>query len=267
MNLKTFFNSIITNSLKSEKFLIRFSSRLILIFLSLFLLLVIFDKIIMPMAVSSEIVEVPAVEGLKLEDAQKVLSKRNLRGKVVSQKFDDKIPANCIILQKPKPNARVKENRYIYLVVSGGENMASMPNLVGRSLKEAKFILERLNLQLVNIKEVESEEPVGFVIAQNYPEGSMLKKDAKIYLTISGGATHGKINLPDLIGKSYKDAEKILRGIGINNIVKTYQESRILLPNTVIEQYPAKNKLVSPRDTIKLIITIESSAQIEEGTD
>lgn len=258
---------IIAKTIKSEIFYIRWFSKIVVFFILFVSFIFFVDKAVMPYIVSSDVVEVPMVEGLMLEDAQKVLNSRNLRAKVVSKKFDDKAPAGQVILQKPKAKSLVKENRYIYLAISGGESLISMPNLVGRSVKEVKFILERLNLDLASIKEVESQEPVGFVISQNYPEGTMLKKNSQIHITVSGGATHGKIKLPDLIGKSYKEAEKILYSYGIRNIIKSYQESRILLPNTVVEQYPAKNKLVGPRDTVKLILTIESGNQIGEGTD
>ena len=75
---------------------------------------------------------------------------------VITKKYDEKYPAGTVISQKPAPGAVVKEERRIYLFISGGESPSIVPELKERSIKDARFALERIGLALGDTSYVES---------------------------------------------------------------------------------------------------------------
>jgi len=63
----------------------------------------------------------------------------------------------------------VKHGRRVYLTLSGGEVMAIVPQLRGRSMRDAKFALERYGLQLGSISfEPSTLYPENTIVAQSF---------------------------------------------------------------------------------------------------
>lgn len=221
-----------------------------IIFVVIFLL----NRIILPGVVSSEPIKVPKVVGLSKEEAKLILISKGLNPIEVGTRYDDKIPENHILFQRPHPNSLVKKNRRIYIYISGGEKQILMPRLVGRTTREARIILEKIGLHISKIEEVESDEPAGTIIAQQFSEGTKLYKDDYVYLKASIGPQMGKVKVPNLISQSLKEAEIILRNnnLYIGNI--TYIRSTSLLNNTIIDQYPSSDNLVELGDSVDVVV-------------
>lgn len=81
------------------------------------------------------------------------------------------------------------------------------PNLMGRSIPQAKAIASDLGLLLVvdNTKDRNAEKiPVGFVAWQNRSEGSLLKRGSRIHVGQSLGPL--VLSVPDLSGQSTRTA-------------------------------------------------------------
>lgn len=93
----------------------------------------------------------------------------------------------------------------------GGE-MVTVGNYVGKNYDEVSA--DGLKFEKV---EVFSEEAVGVVVQQNYPEGAEVKKGSLVTLNVSKGA--GAVEVPYIVGKSEDEATKILRDNGFEVIV------------------------------------------------
>ena len=72
---------------------------------------------------------------------------------------------------------------------------------------------------------------------------------------MSVGSNQGLLTVPDLMGKSLVEAQKILADSSLNVGKINYQRSYSLLPNTVVDQYPSKGSKVSPGTTVDLFVT------------
>jgi len=166
-----------------------------------------------------------------------------------------KFAKGTIILQKPAAGEIVKEGRRIYLFISGGEPLVMVPNLKGKSIRDAKFSLERIGLKLGRIEEVPSDNPKDMIFDQEYAEGTRLKKGSLVGIYISVGEGEGSVEVPDLVGKSLSEAEKILTENSLTIGKINYQRSFSLLPNTVLDQYPSKGNKVNPGDRVDLFVT------------
>jgi beta-lactam-binding protein with PASTA domain len=160
-----------------------------------------------------------------------------------------------VFLQKPESGEIVKEGRTVYLFVSGGEKVISVPLLKGKSILDAKFALERLGLKLGRVERIPSSQPEDMIFDQQYAEGTLLKQGEIVGVTVSAGRGGGEIMVPDLIGKSLSEAKKILTDSSLVIGKVNYQPSSTLLPNTILDQYPSSGNTLNPGDVVDLFVT------------
>jgi len=213
------------------------------------------NNVVMPWYVSSPERAVPNVVGIDITQAEKILDDSDLVTIVADTTFDESVPKGHVILQKPNAGEKVKIGRRIYLFISGGEPIVSVPDLKGKSIRDAKFALERLGLSLGQVEDAPSNNPKDMIFDQQYAPGTELQRGASVGVTMSVGNGEGLITVPDLIGKSLVEAEKILADSSMNIGKINYQRSYSLLPNTVVDQYPSKGSKVNPGTKIDLFVT------------
>lgn len=218
----------------------------------------------MPGYVKLPEVTVPNVIGNKEYSAIKLLTGANLTPIIGDTVYDNRHEKGTIILQKPKFGEVVKEGRRIYLVVSGGEQSVLVPQLRGKSLRDAKFALDRVGLILGEINEINSNSPKDIIIDQQFSSGTPLKRGKTVSVTLSLGSEEGNIEVPNLIGRSFSEAERIIYGLMLKVGQISYQPSFSLLPNTVIDQYPSGGTKLNEGDRIDLFITkhVETTDEI-----
>jgi len=213
------------------------------------------DVIIMPWYVETSEVVVPDVVGLHKDDALKKLESVNLSVIIENPKFNDKIKKDHIVYQRPEGNSTVKSNRHVYIAFSSGNHLTKMPNLKGKSLRNVQVTLKRLGFILKNITKVKSENKANTIVHQYPKAGSDIPKGTKVNVKVSIGPSIGMVRVPDLLGQSLKEAEQTLNQNSLKVGKVSYQKSPNLLPNTVIEQYPSKNKLINVGSTIDVFVT------------
>ncbi len=63
------------------------------------------------------------------------------------------------------------------------------------------------------------------------------------------------VRVPDLLSLSLREAKSLIQQNSLMVGKINYQDSKTLLPNTVVAQYPAKNRLVNIGESIDLFIT------------
>jgi eukaryotic-like serine/threonine-protein kinase len=233
------------------------------IFIAIILLL---DNVILPWYVSSPVEKVPDVVGKSEEEAFKILEGQSLEPIVSDTTYDEKVPAGSIMLQRPASGETVKEGRRVYLFISGGEPLVHVPLLKGKSLRDAKFSLERLGLALGDVDQEASNNPKDMIFDQQYAEGTPIKKGESVNVTVSLGTVQtGSIEVPDLIGKSLAEAEKVLADSSLKVGKINYQPSFSLLPNTILDQYPSKGNKANPGDAVDLFVTKTASENEIKG--
>jgi beta-lactam-binding protein with PASTA domain len=167
-------------------------------------------------------------------------------------------------LQKPESAKIVKKGRTIFLFVSGGEQIISVPLLKGKSIRDARLSLERTGLKLGKIDEVPSTSPKDMIFDQQFAEGTKLRKGQSVGVSVSIGKGAGNIIVPDLIGKSVTEAAKVLADSSLKVGKINYQISNTLLPNTVLDQYPAPGNKLNSGNSVDLFITKEGSIEESE---
>ncbi|MCK9425885.1 MAG: PASTA domain-containing protein [Ignavibacteriaceae bacterium] len=229
------------------------------------ILFLLFNYLLMPWFVYSAEVQVPKVVNLQQEEAIRVLDEAGLDAIIGDTTFiETGFAKNAIILQKPHAGEFVKKGRRIFLVLSGGEPTTVVPSIQGKSITNARFALERVGLKIGEIMEVSSDNPKDIIIAQQFIAGVKLKKGTFINVSVSTGQVEGEIEIPNLIGKSLTEAERILNESFLKVGKINYQPSFDLLPNTVKDQYPSPGSWLNQGDAVDLFITknVETKEEI-----
>lgn len=240
----------------------------LLIFISAFVILLLFlNFIILPWWVSKDETKVPKVVGMNEKDAFALLEDHDLEPIISDTTFNESFPKGTIVLQRPEEGSTVKVGRRVYLFLSGGEPTVIVPMLIGKSVRDAKFALERIGLVLGTVEQVPSNNPKNMIFDQEFVEGTQIKKGQTVGISVSSGIETGEISVPDLIGRSLMEAGKILADSSLKIGKLNYQKSFSLLPNTVIDQYPSKGTMVNPGDAIDLFITKAGDDEIQNEVE
>jgi beta-lactam-binding protein with PASTA domain len=234
----------------------------LLIVVSFFAVLLLMDKVVMPFYVGSvKSIEMPNLIGKKFDEARKIIDSLNLKLESVTEKHDARFPVGYVILQSPRPGMKIKEGRRVYLVVSSGEQKIEVPNLVGKSVREAKLILEKSGLKLGELSYDFSDEiPEGAIISQSIPEKSKVSSGTFVSVVVSLGNAEGKVQVPNLIGLPFSKVEQILNEAGLRLGKVVYEPSSTVLPNTVIEQFPRPGTYIQKGSAVDVFIAKEISS-------
>ncbi|MBA3293359.1 MAG: Stk1 family PASTA domain-containing Ser/Thr kinase [Geodermatophilaceae bacterium] len=198
-------------------------------------------------------VEVPALAGLSEQDARTAIEAANLEVGEVTQVASDAANEGLVVEQSPAPLDAVQEGTSVDFVVGSGPDVVAIPTgLIGLTEAQAQRLLEGEGFQVVQPSvEADSLAPAGEVIAVTPAEGSEVRPETSVTLTISTGV----LAIPDVIGFAVEDAEAALRGAGFNNIQRTNVESE-QAAGTVVEVSPAVGTAIAAGDPITLAVAV-----------
>ena len=202
---------------------------------------------------STNEVVVPNVIGKQIDVARNILLSNNLRVSY-SEEFSAKVPAGQIISQNPEPDAVVKEQRVIALVVSKGGEVVAIPDLRGLSRKDAELQIKNLGMTLGRVDEQNSPDvPADQVMNQNPRAPSPIAKGTAIDLVISKGPSPKKVVLPDFRGMPISTAATQLESLKLKqgNIAEVASDK---LPGTIIAQSPQASAEVVEGAVIDFVV-------------
>jgi beta-lactam-binding protein with PASTA domain len=214
------------------------------------------NKVIMPLYVKhADTVKVPKVIGLNFIEAKDIIENGGLEIIQGEMKYDESIPIGQIMDQNPPADETVKYGRRIYVTICGGEMLSEVPNLKGKSMRDAKFTLEQRGLKLgETVRKNTNEFPADFVVSQVIQPGSKLKKNSTIDLILSDGPTIGDLLVPNTVSKNLDEAKKIIADSKLKIGKITYQTNNDLPPGQIIDQYPKSGKSANENTAVDLFV-------------
>lgn len=225
-----------------------------------------FDFIIMPSYTNyNEGVTVPDVTQISLQEAEKRLSDSGLRYEILDRRANMVYPADYIIDQSPSPLQIVKPNRKIYLTVNTAVTpTAVVPDLVNLNLTNAKIQIENYGFQIGSIN-MESSRFRNAVLRQSLAPGDTVSRGAVIHLTVSDGLGDRKVQVPDIVGKSYAEAQQMLRRTGLRVGEVKFEPNREYQPNTILSFTPNESELTEG-ESLSLVISERFDVREESET-
>jgi serine/threonine-protein kinase len=228
---------------------------IIIFFVALYLVFLALNNFIIPAIVHNRpLVQLPDIVGMTVEQAKEKLLMRNIDFEVISEQYSAEHKPGIILKQKPNPGDMVKESRPVYLTVSRGSRLVSVPNIKGIQYRQAEIMLMNSHLKVGRIDSVYNEEfKVNTIIRQTPRPGTEMKLGEKVNITISIGSENTVV-VPELIGYSLEGIYQFVeaRGLHLGNIV--YEINELFDSRTIIKQSPAPGDTVQQGSSINLTV-------------
>ncbi len=223
------------------------------ILLAIFILV---NYIVLPLYVNhAGRISVPSVVGMSKDSALMVIENAGLRVVDAETRPDPTYPPGVVVQQNPLGNAVVKEGRRVYLTLSGGEIQVVVPSLRGRSLRDARFALERFGLKLGGIGYDTSDTfPENTIIAQSIAPDTRVARGTSVGIAVSQGRSAGDLHVPLVIGKTLGEATKLIEEARLKVGTISYQASFDLVPNTIVDQFPRAGEVPAPGQGVDLFV-------------
>lgn len=147
-------------------------------------------------------VTVPDLSKKTPSEADNELKALNLVGKAGDGVYSDSVEVGRIVSQTPAAGATVKAGDTITYEISKGQEMVTVPDVIGYGQSDAKAMLESAGLKvMVNTEENESYTS-GIVFRQSAT--GQVAKGSEVYITVSSGSN--KVSIPNVVGKTESDA-------------------------------------------------------------
>ncbi|NLB62576.1 MAG: PASTA domain-containing protein [Fibrobacter sp.] len=216
------------------------------------------DKILMPIIAGhlKTTVVIPDLVGKTGPEAELALDNVDLLYKWDTVgRYSTEIDAGSVLIQLPEAGRTVKKGRTIHLIVSKGLREVEIPELRGRSQRQAEISLNRLGLvQGQIVPGAHASIPRGVVIRTEPAAGSVVRVGQEVDIVISSGMTAGKIQLPNMQGLSLEKAKEQLSSLGfkLGNIMRKSSEAE--LPNTILTQHPRYGEYLERATAIDFVV-------------
>lgn len=143
---------------------------------------------------------VPNLRGLKIAEASNRLSAIGLTMRKIKEQPSEKYPEDTILETRPSDGQQIREGAPVSVVVSSGSKFIEVPDLRGKTVDDAKSLLEGLNLEVdSNIRKVRDRniEP-GLIVAQLPEPRRKIERFSKVKLTVS--SEQARSSSPPLVG-------------------------------------------------------------------
>ncbi|CAM3147525.1 PASTA domain-containing protein [Streptobacillus felis] len=196
---------------------------------------------------------VPKVTSLHVDDATKLLKKFGLNYSIIESKSTE-VPENFVFIQDPKPESIVKVRRTVNIWVNKA-NSVEIPDLTGKTLIEARRILEDFNIQIERIDYMPIENSEEELVLSIYPKvGSKIGTNQKISLLVSSKPLIESKIMPNLIGLDKNDAANILAQIGQSITFVTEANDPAFAQNVIIATNPLPGETIEKNTKISIVL-------------
>lgn len=129
---------------------------------------------------------VPGITGKRLDEAENILRTCHLKPNR-TESYSNSVKKGCVVSQSVTEGEKAKENSLIDITVSKGKNKISVPNVEGKTYKQAKKKLKELGFKTKKVERYSASVKRNKVIDVNPSVGKKMKIGSKITLTVSKG--------------------------------------------------------------------------------
>ena len=135
-----------------------------------------------------EPVKLPNVYNLSLSEAKETLSSKGWNTTVIEYQSSSMVAAGCVISTLPERFEIVEQGSRIVLYVSTGAEKKAVPNLLGKTVEEAKNALVEAGLTVGTVENAYSDTiAAGMVCSQSTAAEAMLDVGAVVNIYVSMG--------------------------------------------------------------------------------
>ncbi len=171
-------------------------------------------------------VAMPNIVGLSKDEAKKKIEEAKLVFEIEKEDYNKDIQEGFVISQNPiymEKFNKVKEGSTVKVVVSKGQEKATVPNVKGKGKEDAIKLLEDSKLKAEIIEENSKTVKEGFVVSQETDPDTEVFAGDVVKIHVSKGIE--KAEVPEVIGKTEAEAKEILEENGFIVIIVPQEDS------------------------------------------
>jgi eukaryotic-like serine/threonine-protein kinase len=192
---------------------------------------------------------VPDLTGVPAERAERVLGGLGL-GMTVEDRLFSQYAANQVVSQIPAGGTQIKAGQRVHVLVSLGPVQASVPNLIGTSVRAARIAALQRGLTVGDIAAIHQPgAETDQIVAQDpAPENTTVRSPA-VNLLVSLGPPAAEYLCPNFTGRPIGDArqEIVKAGLQVGQVTPVADPSKAA--NTILSQLPLPGSKVA-QDTV-----------------
>ena len=195
----------------------------------------------------------PDLIGYDEEEAIKQLDDMKI-DYIIERDYTDKFEEGKVASQSIESGTELKEGDKVTLVISKGQKKGAVPDVKGKTLDEAKSILEAAGFKVDEDEEYSDEVEEKHIISQSPEGGSQAAEGSTVSVVVSKGKEVKVAKVPDLKKMTVTEAESALSAVHLKlgNVSQEYSDS--VKEGQVISQSIAADTEV--KEDTKIDITI-----------
>ena len=173
---------------------------------------------------------VPSFKGFHVLELDSLTESNLLRYAVIDSVFDSSIPKGIVVNQDPLENTYVKKNRKIYLTINSLQaRKVTFPDVFDLTLRQAVSKLEHYGFVIGNLEykpDIATNKILAFKVNGIAIDiGQELYYGTSVDLVVGQGLSAEKILIPNLIGYSRDEANRIVKSMSLNIGLQYFNES------------------------------------------
>jgi serine/threonine-protein kinase len=159
------------------------------------------------------------------------------------------------ISTSPAAGAAVPRGSAVTVVLSSGPQQASVPEVVGSPLADAKSALKAAGLKAGAVtQQISADQPAGTVLSQSDPAGTLLKAGEAVELTVAQAPK--EVAVPEVVGQNETQAAASLGQAGFNakSVSRTVEDPTQV--GVVLMQSPAGGRMARKGATVTIAVGV-----------
>ena len=217
---------------------------------------------------------VPDFAGIRLDEAQRLAEKHDLKLHINDSLFVPAYEGGIVLDQLPEGGVAVKPGRTVYITINSfREKMVPVPYVAGRSLRQAKNMLEIAGLEIAEL--IYRPDIATNYVLEEFCKGQPVTAETRMESEMGSGVTlhvgveennSGAI-VPQLVGFGLQEAKGRLWELGLNVGKIVFDEGINLLNQKrarVYAQTPAAEYTTTLGSRVDLKLTLDEQKIAEQ---
>jgi beta-lactam-binding protein with PASTA domain len=186
---------------------------------------------------------VPNLEGKSLMEIESIKEMSNFNLIIIDSIYKEDSPSGIVLTQEPIADSKVKKGRKIYVTITSasGDDL-NMPLCTDISLKTAVQSISDIGLRIGNITFIPGD--ISNVVVEQRKNGKKIRQNDKVKrgdvidLVVEMNINNSTTNMPDILGKTEAEAERMLWSAGLNVGKKTFDGPKDFNHSRVVSYEP-----------------------------
>jgi beta-lactam-binding protein with PASTA domain len=186
---------------------------------------------------------VPNLEGKSLMEIESIKEMSNFSLIIIDSIYKEDSPSGIVLTQEPIADSKVKKGRKIYVTItSASGDELNMPLCTDISLKTAVQSISDIGLRIGNITFIPGD--ISNVVVEQRKNGKKIRQNDKVKrgdvidLVVEMNINNSTTNMPDILGKTEAEAERMLWSAGLNVGKKTFDGPKDFNHSRVVSYEP-----------------------------